>query len=207
MSRRITPESSLETLRQEAKDWLRRLRANARDARARFDRALPDVDPSPTLRDVQHALARELGFAGWTALKARKGGRLADARSAEAIARYEQMADNLLDAYRTGTPDAMERHWRDTWHRRSWNAMRRYVQLDLGRPGESFEGAGPTDEAAHRDITIDDARWLVAREQGFENWNARGAESQRHGHQRSRRGVARRMSTPAAAGVGVDTHR
>lgn len=158
MSRRITPDSSLETLRQEAKDWLRRLRANDAESRRRLEHVLPDAAASPNLRDVQHALARELGFAGWTALKAHKQQR-ADARNDEVLARYDQMAVNLLEAFRTGTPEAMERHWRDTWHRRSWDAMRRYVFADLGKP-------------AATDITMDDARWLVAREQGFENWNA-----------------------------------
>jgi hypothetical protein len=172
MSRRITPESSLETLRQEAKDWLKRLRAADREARARFERALPDRSVDPTLRDVQHALARELGFAGWSALKARKGERRSDARSDEALARFDQMAKNLLDAYRTGSPDAMERHWRDTWHRRSWEAMRRYVLFDLGKHPASRDGNGTAADAASVDITLDDARWLVAREHGFENWNS-----------------------------------
>ncbi|HEY4303743.1 MAG TPA: hypothetical protein VGM82_04715 [Gemmatimonadaceae bacterium] len=157
MSRRITPDSSLETLRQEAKDWLRRLRANDAGSRARLERVLPDTSASPNLRDVQHALARELGFTGWTALKAHKQQRV-DARNDEVLGRYDQMAANLLEAFRTGTPEAMERHWRDTWHHRSWDAMRRYVFADLGKP-------------AATDITMDDARWLVAREQGFENWN------------------------------------
>jgi hypothetical protein len=171
MPRRITPESSLETLRHEAKDWLRRLRAGDREARARFDRALPDGPPEPTLRDVQHALARELGFAGWIELKAHKGQRQLDARSDETLARYDQMARNLLEAYRTGLPEAMERHWRDTWHRRSWDAMRRYVQLDLGKQPASRDGGEGVGDSSAVDITIDDARWLVAREQGFENWN------------------------------------
>ena len=42
--------------------------------------------------------------------------------------------------------------------------MRTYVQLDLGR-----EAGSPTLE---EDITLDDARYLVAREHGFENWDA-----------------------------------
>ena len=29
------------------------------------------------------------------------------------------MAEALLEAYRTGTPEAMERHYRFTWHRRA----------------------------------------------------------------------------------------
>jgi len=81
---------------------------------------------------------------------------------ARALAQYEAMADALLDAYRTGAPEAMERHYRYTWHRRAWPAMRTYVQLDLGkrpaRPGDDVE------------ITRDEARHLVALEHGFANW-------------------------------------
>jgi Leucine-rich repeat (LRR) protein len=75
------------------------------------------------------------------------------------LAQYHEMVDALLDAYNTGTPDAMRRHWRLTWHQRSWDGMRTYVQADLGKvPGPDVE------------ITVDDARWLVAREHGFESW-------------------------------------
>ena len=74
------------------------------------------------------------------------------------------MAEALLAAYRTGTPAAMERHWALTWHRRNHQAMRTYVQLDLGRQA----GAANQDD----DITLDDARFLIAREHGFENWDA-----------------------------------
>ncbi len=81
-----------------------------------------------------------------------------------AVERYQRGAVNLVDAYRTGTPDAMHRHWADTWHRRSWEAMRRYVQLDLGRP--------PTNDGDDVPITLDDARWLIARDNGFVAWEA-----------------------------------
>ena len=78
------------------------------------------------------------------------------------LARYEAMAEALLEAYRTGTPEAMERHYAYTWHRRAWPTMRTYVQLDLARrpvhPGDEVE------------ISLDDARDLVAREHGFANW-------------------------------------
>lgn len=74
------------------------------------------------------------------------------------------MAEALLDAYRTGTPAALERHYRLAWHRRSWQAMRKYVQLDLGR-----RPAFPDDPM---DISLDDARYLVAIEQGFDSWES-----------------------------------
>lgn len=159
---------SLESLRKEAKRWLKAIQENDAGARARLDRALESAPAEPTLRDVQHALALEMGFAGWAALKraltAAPSPASPSAEGTAALAHYEEMAQALLDAYRTGSPEAMSRHYAFTWHRRAWSAMRTYVQLDLGkRPG-----ADGTDV----EITIDDARRLVALEYGFEDWNA-----------------------------------
>jgi len=153
---------TLDTLKKDAKRWLAQIAAGDAEARARFARALPGGPAVPTLRDVQLALAREHGFEGWTALK--RALEPDAAASAATLAGYEAMADALLEAYRTGTPEAMARHYAGTWHRRPWPGMRTYVQLDLGkRPGE------PGADVA---ITIDDARDLVARERGFETWDA-----------------------------------
>jgi hypothetical protein len=69
MPRQLTPRSTLENLKREAKRWLKALRANVEEARARLERALPNAPAVPTLRDVQHALALEHGLPGWTALK------------------------------------------------------------------------------------------------------------------------------------------
>lgn len=155
---------SLDSLKKEAKRWLDSLRAGAADARARLERALPNAPATPTLRDVQHALSHEHGFPGWAALKQALEQALAADRVAGAKARaeYEAMADALLEAYRTGTPEAMERHYQHTWHRRAWHAMRTYVQLDLGK-----RPAPPDDDV---EIALDDARRLVALEHGFANW-------------------------------------
>ena len=69
MSPRRPSDFTLDSLRKEAKRWLKALRAHDADARARYARAVPDGPASPALRDVQHALARELGLPGWTSLK------------------------------------------------------------------------------------------------------------------------------------------
>ncbi len=69
MVRTLTPQSSLETLKREAKRWLAALRKNDPDARARLARSHPEAPPNATLRDVQLALAREYGYDGWTGLK------------------------------------------------------------------------------------------------------------------------------------------
>ncbi len=162
MSDRLFRKHNLESLKKEAKRWFDALRRGIPDARSRFERAIPNAPSKPTLRDVQHALALEHGFSGWTELKHRL---TADAEeTTKALGQFEEMAEALLDAYRTGTPQAMERHWALTWHRRNHQGMRTYVQLDLGRQ------AGAPNQ--NDDITLDDARFLVAREHGFERWDA-----------------------------------
>ncbi len=70
MSNELAPTSHLESLKKEAKRWLKSVRAGDAAAIARLRHAFPDAPGSPGLRDVQHALARERGFDGWQRLKA-----------------------------------------------------------------------------------------------------------------------------------------
>ena len=162
MSSSPSRRRTFQSLRKEAKQWLAAIRGGAADARAKLRQVLPDSTPHPTLRDVQHALARLNGFPGWAALKRALA---PDTQtSARTLAQYRDMADALFEAYNSGAPEAMARHYRLTWHRRHWRAMRQYAELDLGKrpvaPGEQV------------DFTIDDARQLVAVEHGFANWRA-----------------------------------
>lgn len=69
MSRQLTPRSSLETLKKEAKRWLKALRAGGTQARARLERSYPGAPKTPGLRDVQHALALEHDSASWAVLR------------------------------------------------------------------------------------------------------------------------------------------
>lgn len=69
MSRKLTPRSTLETLRKEAKRWLKALKAGNAEARRRLLAATATAPGDPDLRDIQLALAREYGFAGWAALR------------------------------------------------------------------------------------------------------------------------------------------
>ena len=161
MSDEFPRRRNLDSLKKEARRWLSALRENAGEARARLARALPAAPATPTLRDVQLALAREHGFPGWAALK--HALTPDPSSSARTLVAYEAMADALLEAYRTGTPEAMERHYRYTWHRRPWEGMRTYVQLDLGKRSKGLDDI---------DITLDEARHLIAVEHGFENWDA-----------------------------------
>jgi hypothetical protein len=159
MTRELTPRSTLENLKREAKRWLDALREDVADARSRFARAFPDGPRVPTLRDVQHALAREHGFPGWTALRDKLAALSASAESPRAIEFYERAAADLLEAYRTGSPRALASVWEHAGHRRSLDAMRRYIRVDLGYR--------ETDDV---DISLDEARRLVARGYGFDDW-------------------------------------
>ena len=72
MSRSLSSGSSLETLKKEAKRWLKAIREGDARARMRLAAALSGEGPppaEPTLRDVQLALAREHGLPGWSALR------------------------------------------------------------------------------------------------------------------------------------------
>ena len=69
MTRSIGPRSRLESLKKEAKQWLKSLESGDVAAVARFRSALPEHgEGKVTLRAVQLALAREHGLSGWRAL-------------------------------------------------------------------------------------------------------------------------------------------
>ena len=70
MARVLTPQTSVATLRKDAKRWLKALRAAEPDAKRRLTAAWYTAPVEPGLRDIQHALAREYGCESWMALKA-----------------------------------------------------------------------------------------------------------------------------------------
>lgn len=102
MSRKLTSRSSLESLRREAKRWLRQLRDGDADALDRFRRWHPHPTAEPTLRDVQLALARELEFPGWSDLKGE-----IDRRTSASSADRERAIEALLRAADRGDPDTV----------------------------------------------------------------------------------------------------
>ena len=70
MGRALTPRTNLDTLRKDAKRWLKALRAGDGAAKARLLAAWPTAPADPGLRDVQHAVALDHGCDNWIALKA-----------------------------------------------------------------------------------------------------------------------------------------
>jgi ankyrin repeat protein len=99
----------LENLRKEAKRWLKALRTGDQAAQARLQRAYPDAPAAPTLRSIQHALAREHGLAGWTALKHRIRNEVAEGPD---LIRPEGLASDVWEsllAARAGDAAALRR--------------------------------------------------------------------------------------------------
>lgn len=68
-TRELTPRSTLETIRRQAKRWLKEIEAGDAEALARFRKLIPNHAGAAKLREVQHALARDYGLASWAALK------------------------------------------------------------------------------------------------------------------------------------------
>jgi len=113
MPRRITPATALENLKKQAKRWLKELRANGPEARARFERAYPNAPVNPMLRDVQYALACEYGQENWIALKkaveklaAESAGTTLQTQTLEG---YERLAQDLVLAYDSQDQAALQR--------------------------------------------------------------------------------------------------
>ncbi len=67
--RKLTAHSNLDSLKKEAKRWLKAIRANDAEALARLKQVLPGADATAGLREIQQALAREHGAESWASLK------------------------------------------------------------------------------------------------------------------------------------------
>jgi hypothetical protein len=155
MPRTITPSTSIETLRKEAKRWLRALGAGDADARARFERAWPAAPPNPTLRDVQHALAREYEHQSWIALK-----------RAVAIADYERLARDYVSGCDARDEAALQRL--NIYYRRSFS----FDDLAAEIWSRVYAFRQRSSKVPKNYLQLDEAQMLVAQNAGFGSWTA-----------------------------------
>jgi hypothetical protein len=172
MPRKITPATSIDNLKKEAKRWLSALRAQDPDARARLERVSPGAPSSserePVLRDVQHALAREHGLESWIALKEA----LANAATSSpapwstlSADGYEQLARDFVLALDSRDEAALLRlnaHYEraftfdDLWAE-IWRRVYAFRQRSSRVPKNYLH--------------IDEARMLIAQDSGFGSWS------------------------------------
>lgn len=98
MPRILTPKTRLDTLRKDAKRWLKAIRAGDAEAIARFNATGAAMSAEPALRDVQHATARDFGYDSWIALKAAIADLALDGQS------HAERLDQLLGQWWSGNP-------------------------------------------------------------------------------------------------------
>lgn len=102
-TRELTPRSNLETVRRQAKRWLKEIEAGDGEAIARFRKLASGHAGAPKLREVQHALARDYGFSSWAALKQEFATREAAARGHAALVALFLEKSALRYGVRPGT--------------------------------------------------------------------------------------------------------
>jgi hypothetical protein len=171
MPRKISSATSPDTLRKQAKRWLKALRANDAAAGARFQRAYPGGPPVPVLRDVQHALAREYGHESWADLQLAVAA--ASAQTSASLERplfsvegYEALAHDYVQAFDSRDELALDRLNR--YYGRSftfddlWAEIWRRVYSFRQR---AFQGGS-------QKLERDEARMVLAQDVGFGSWAA-----------------------------------
>lgn len=167
MPREITPATSLENLRKEARRWLKALRLNDANARARLDAAHPHAAPDPTLRDVQHALAQEYGSESWIALKRAIGEESPVAPPPLLTAdAYDRLAVDFVQSFNTKDETALARlnaHYRraftfeDLWAE-IWRRVYSFRQRAFKAP--------------QQELRANEAQVVIAQDAGFSSWTA-----------------------------------
>lgn len=106
--RELTPRSSLDHLRKEAKRWLKAIRENDESAISRLARAYPNAPATVGLRDVQHALACEHGVDSWAGLAAALEHAQSEHRDRAAL--VTQFLERACPDWRVGGPSQAVAH-------------------------------------------------------------------------------------------------
>jgi hypothetical protein len=149
---------SLEQLSKQAKELLRKYRAEDAAAIARFHAAGNALE-SASLSDAQFVIAREHGFAAWANLKHH-----IETLRPPCIGPFDQLAKVLADAYSTGDAAAI-RNLNATqgtsfvWERKPIDMQRRLPRWFAA-------------DTRTADLALADAQDIVAQSHGFENWAA-----------------------------------
>ena len=159
---RLPARPSLEQLRKQAKELLRRHRAGDPAAVERF-RTHGHESAEPDLAAAQLVLAREYGFESWPRLVRH----VESVNPSSRIGQFEGLARDILLAAR-GDDEALRRFSAFTGTSYSLEQLRTQVAERLA----TLHGGGVQPDA----LTTDHARHLVARHYGFEDWG-RLAES------------------------------
>ena len=154
---RLPARPSLEQLRNQAKELLRAYREGHEKAVQRLRAVAPrSAGGMPVLADSQFVIAREHGFESWAALKHH-----IEVELPTSLERYDALAQDLVAAY---NGDALAAARLSTTFGMEVTVERIRAQVPV-----RLDALRSTDRA-NSDITIDDARLLIAGLYGFDNW-------------------------------------
>ncbi|MCL4796480.1 MAG: hypothetical protein KJZ84_18090 [Bryobacteraceae bacterium] len=162
MPRQITPATTIENLRKEAKRWLKALREHDASARERLVRAYPGAPEVPVLRSVQHALALEHGKRDWKALNEALAQGVSAAR---APGEYERMAQDYVLAF-DGDGEAL---------RRLNEAYERALTVEDLRAEVWRRVYAFRQRSSHvpkNYLLVEEAQVVIAQDEGYGSWEA-----------------------------------
>jgi hypothetical protein len=166
MQRKLTSYTTLDNLKKEAKRWLKALQENDPAARDRLQQADPNAPGTPVLRNVQHALAREYGYAGWKELKQAVEKEAAARARAHTAEDYHRLAQDFVDAHDQEDAAALERlnrHYGRIFTREDlWAEIWRRVYAFRQR----------SSRVPKNYLKLEEARTIIAQDAGFGNWTA-----------------------------------
>lgn len=155
----------LDHLKKEAKRWLRALRENNAAAQERLARAYPKFSGTPVLRDVQHALACEYGYANWKEMKAAAEVEHPPRPRVHTPADHDQAARDFVDSYK-GDPAALDRLNR--YYGRTFTMAD--LKAEIWRRDYAFRQR--SSRVPENYFPLDEAQSIVAQDGGFSSWEA-----------------------------------
>lgn len=165
---RLPAHPSFDQLQKQAKELLRRYRAGHQDAaeriRAANSRLFEPGARAVTLADAQFALALELGFESWAALKHH-----ITAPHSGGLDAFDRIAKELADAYTAGDTAAIRRI---NWRYGTSFACDFHETAEAQRQLPAWFAA----EARTHDLALGDTRRMIAHSYGFSNWEAFAAQ-------------------------------
>jgi|GEM_PF-1408533 flagellar motor switch protein FliM len=161
MSKQLPPQPHLDSLKKQARQLLKGYKSDQPDAVERIRTVLAQLPPSATqsltLRHAQQVVAHEYGFSSWQKLAAEVG-QPTPAQEPQNwyIAHYDRMARGLIAALRTGREEAFGRHNNPMWQ-----------QLQQRWPRFAATSRA---EILSTELSLEEAREVVARENDFQSW-------------------------------------
>lgn len=163
MSKQLLPNPHLDSLKKQARQLLKGYQSDQGEATGRVKAVLSDLPPSAaqsfTLRHAQQVVAREYGFTSWQKLVEQVGRPAGEHEPRPSyLSHYDKMAQDLIEALRTGREEAFGRRQQPVWQR-----------LKKGLP--RFAGASRA-EVLKAELSLEEARLVIARENDFASWEA-----------------------------------